>query len=123
MNCETKVKVTKFISLMDRSLSECTGSMPTQRKKIIYWTLGTHALKHLETYPILALLGKMGCGKSQTLNVIENFARTPVRISLRGTTQAMLRDRLIGAKDGTAIIEEADSAWHDCDSTFERLLS
>jgi hypothetical protein len=80
-------------------------------------------LKHLGCYPILALLGKMGCGKSQTLNVIENFARMPVRISLRGTTLAMLRDRLIVAGDSTAVIEEADFAWRDTDSSFERLIS
>jgi hypothetical protein len=108
---------------MDRSLSEATGLNAKGRRILTYWTLGTHALEKCEYYPLLALLGKLGCGKSQTLQIIANFARSPVGISLRGTTLAMLRDRLIVARDGTAVIEEADNAWHDPDASFERLLS
>lgn len=116
-------KVMNLIPLMDRSLSECTGLAPFARKKIIYWTLATHSLHHADKFPLLALLGRMGTGKTETLNTIENFARKPARISLRGTTLAMLRDKLINAADGTAIVEEADAAWRDGDSAFERLLN
>lgn len=116
-------KVMKLIPLVDRSLSECTGLVPVSLKKVMYWTLGTHSLLNAAKFPLLVVLGKMGTGKTETLNVIGNFARKAVRVSLRGTTLAMFRDRLISAANGTAIIEEADAAWHDTDSTFERLLS
>lgn len=116
-------KVMKLIPLVDRSLSECTGLTPVSRKKVTYWTLATHSLPNADKFPLLALLGRMGTGKTETLNTIGNFARKPVRVSLRGTTLAMLRDKLINSAGGTAIIEEADAAWRDTDSTFERLLS
>src|SRR5215831_9682100 len=123
MNNATKTTLERPTELMDRSLNESTGLNVKARKTINYWTLGTHALQKCEYYGLLALLGKMGCGKSQTLNIVGNFARNPVRISLRGTTLPMLRDRLVLAKDSTAIIEEADDAWHDPSGSFERLLS
>jgi hypothetical protein len=123
MNKATKTKLARLTALMEQSLSESTGLNAKGRKTVTYWTLGTHTLQTCESYALLALLGKMGCGKSQALSIIDNFARNPVRISLRGTTLPMLRDRLIQARESTAVIEEAGNAWHDRDSSFERLLS
>jgi hypothetical protein len=110
-------------SLMDRALIESTGLNEFQRKVVTYWTLGTHFLRRTNTYSILALLGKMASGKSQTLSIIENFAYRPVRLNLRGMTTPTIRDKLAEALEGTAIVEEADFAWKDTDTTVERLLS
>jgi hypothetical protein len=108
---------------MEKALTETTGLQDSARKTVTYWTLATHSLPHLSTFPLIALLGKMGTGKSQTLCVIENFARRPVRLSLRAMTTPAIRDKLVEAHNGTAVIEEADFAWRDGDSTFEHMLS
>ncbi|MFZ0309141.1 MAG: hypothetical protein WAL89_13290 [Candidatus Sulfotelmatobacter sp.] len=89
----------------------------------MYWTLATHALQSLSTFPILVLLGKMGTGKSQTLKIVENFGFRPARMSLRGMTGPAIRDKFAACCEGTAIVEEADAAWKDGDSNFERLIS
>lgn len=90
---------------------------------VVYWTLATHSLPHLNTFPLLALLGKMGTGKSQTLSIIANFAFHPVCLSLRGMTGPAIRDKFAECNGGTAIVEEADAAWKDAEMTFERMLS
>ena len=64
-------------TLMEESLTESTGLKDLPRKVVTYWTLSTHSLRNVNTYPILCLLGKMATGKSQTLAIIENFARCP----------------------------------------------
>jgi hypothetical protein len=116
-------KLARAAALMEKALTEATGLKDLQRKLVTYWTLGTHSLRHENTYPVLALLGKMGTGKSQTLSIIENFASRPVRLSLRSMTIPTIRDKLAEAYNGTAIVEEADFAWKDAEATVERLLS
>ena len=108
---------------MQTALSQSTGLKDRDQKLVTYWTLATHALPYLGTFPLLALLGKMGTGKSQTLSVIGNFAFRPARLSLRGMTGPAIRDKLAECYGGTAIVEEADAAWKDADMSFERLLS
>jgi len=72
---------------------------------------------------MLVLLGKMGTGKSQTLKIVQNFCCRPVRMSLRGMTGPTIRDKFAECCEGTAIVEEADAAWKDSDSSFEGMLS
>lgn len=120
---EIDCKFARAAVLMQESLSQSTGLKDRDRKIIAYWTLATHALQHLDTFPLLALLGKMGTGKSQTLEVIGNFAFRSSRLSLRGMTGPTIRDKFAECLNGTAIIEEADQAWKDSEMAFERLLS
>ncbi|MGA8736074.1 MAG: hypothetical protein WB558_19310 [Terriglobales bacterium] len=108
---------------MQAALSESTGLKGRDQNLVVHWTLATHSLPHLSTFPLLALLGKMGTGKSQTLSIIANFAFRPARLSLRGMTGPAIRDKFAACYEGTAIIEEADHAWKDKDMDFERLLS
>ena len=108
---------------MQTALSESTGLRGRDQRVVVHWTLATHSLPHLNTFPLLALLGKMGTGKSQTLSIIDNFALCPARLSLRGMTGAAIRDKLAECNGGTAIVEEADAAWKDSDMNFERMLS
>jgi hypothetical protein len=120
---EALEKLARAAVLMEKALTETTGLQAFARKTVTYWTLATHSILHLIIFPLLALRGKMGTGKSQTLCIIENFARRPIRLSLRGMTIPAIRDKLVEAYNGTAIIEEADSAWRDTDGTVEHLLS
>ena len=116
-------KFAKAAALMQKALAESTGLKDLQQKLVTYWTLATHSLPHSKTFPLLTLQGKMGTGKSQALCIIGNFAFRPVRMSLRGMTTPTIRDKFAEALNGTAIVEEADGAWRDPDTTFERLLS
>jgi integrase len=116
-------KFSKAVKLMDESLLRSTGLGELDRKLVTFWTLGTHTLPYVDTFPMLVLLGKMGTGKSQALSIIGNFAYHPVTFSLRGMTAPAIRDEFAGCHEGTAIVEEADSAWNDKDAAFERMLS
>jgi len=116
-------KLARLAALMQMSLAESTGLKDLQQKIVIYWTLATHSLLHATTFPLLALVGKMGTGKSQALSIIGNFAHKPVALSLRAMTTPTIRDKFAESHNGTAIVEEADFAWKDPDTTFERLLS
>jgi hypothetical protein len=108
---------------MDAGLQLVTGLKDLERKLVVYWALGTHALRSVNAFPLLVLRGKMGTGKSQTERIINRFARKAHPFSLRSMTLAALRDELSDCYEGTAIIEEADHAWHDGDANFERQLS
>jgi hypothetical protein len=120
---EIEDKLARAAVLMQTALSESTGLKGRDQMLVVYWTLATHSLPHLNTFPMLAVLGKMGTGKSQTLSVIGNFGFRPARMSLRGMTGAAIRDKFAGCYEGTAIIEEADHAWKDGEMAFERMLS
>ena len=118
---DTESILTSVRDHIETVLGEATALPLKDRRIVAYWTLATHGLPAMKFFPILRLLGKPGCGKSQTEEVIAAYSRAPERMSLRGMTQAALRDRLTKADNGTAIIEEADTAWKD--SQFESLLS
>src|SRR5260370_39618881 len=120
---ETEKRAVSAACLMQRALSESTGLREREGKLVVYWTLSTHALQHLNTFAVLVLLGKMGTGKSETLKIVDNFAFRAVRMSLRGMTGPTIRDKFAACYEGTAIVEEADAAWKDGDSNFERLIS
>jgi hypothetical protein len=92
-------------------LGEATGLSQKDRRIIAYWIIATHDLHNVRQFPILRALGKMACGKSQTLRVIAAYSREAKKMSLRAMTQAAFRDSLCDAYEGTAIIEEADSVW------------
>ena len=108
---------------MNESLKRSTGLRELDRKVVTYWALATHSLPHVDTFPALAMLGKMGTGKSQALKIIGNFAYRSRRLSLRAMTAATIRDEFAGCNEGTAVVEEADYAWNDKDGAFERMVS
>jgi hypothetical protein len=119
---DTSERVTVAAGLMDLALMISTGLDELSRKKVTCYTLATHCLPHVQTFPQLVLSGKMGTGKSEALKIISKFARGARMFSLRGMTLPAIRDELAECQLGTAIIEEADCAWKDADA-FERLLS
>jgi hypothetical protein len=120
---EIEDKFARAAVLMQTALSKSTGLKEREQKLVTYWTLATHALPHVDTFPLLALLGRTACGKSTTLDIIGNFAFRPAAFSLRSMTTPAIRDKFAECASGTAILEEADQAWRDSDATFERMLS
>jgi hypothetical protein len=120
---ESAQKLSKAAALMGESLTQSTGLREIDWKIVTYWSLGTHSLPHVDTYPILSVLGKMGTGKTQVLKIVTNFSYRPHPLSLRGMTDPTIRDAFAAAYEGTAVLEEADYAWKDKDGSFERMLS
>jgi hypothetical protein len=116
-------RLRRVAELMNEILASSTGLADRDRKVATYYTLSTHSLPHVNTFPILGVVGKMGTGKSQTLKIIGKFAHRPHSFSLRAVTLPAFRDELAKCDCGTAIIEEADHAWRDSEMSFERLLS
>ena len=107
---------------MDSMLRKSTGLPKLSRKSVIFYTLATHALKSVNIFPLLVLVGPTSVGKSTTQRVIEGFAFQPNTFALRNLTLPVLRDELAAAHEGTAVVEEADQGWKD-DMLFERMLS
>jgi len=116
------LQLSEAASWMDTALFLLTGLDEIGRKLVVYWTLATHSLPYVNSFPLLVLKGPPGTGKSKTLLVIEAFAYRPNTFSLRAMTQPAIRDELVASRDGTALIEEGDYAWKD-DELFERMLS
>lgn len=116
---ETEIRVAGY--LMESVLARVTGLDSFCSKLVVYYTLATHALNYLNTFPLLVLKGPMGTGKSTCERVVERFAFQPRLFNLRGRTVPVIRDELAKCHDGTAIIEEADQAWKD--AAFESMLS
>jgi hypothetical protein len=116
-------RLVRSAELMGIALSRSTGLKERDRKLATYYALSTHALPQLQTFPILAVVGKMGTGKSQTLKIMKRFAYRAHSFSLRSMTLPAIRDELAKCDGGTVIIEEADQAWRDSDMAFERMLS
>jgi len=119
----TSEKLAKAAALMHKALTESTGLKDLQQKLVVYWTLATFSLPHVNVFPLLSIQGKMGTGKSQALMIVGHFSHCPSRLSLRGMTAPAIRDKFAEAQNGTAIVEEADGAWMDPEASFERLIS
>jgi hypothetical protein len=121
-NANNSTQILEIVELMDGLLSEITGLDDFQRKQVIYYTLATHALKTMQSFPTLVLKGPTGCGKTSCLEIIAKFAYRPHKFNLKSMTLPTIRDELCESHDGTAIIEEADQAWKNADG-FESMLS
>jgi len=120
---ETTSILTSTRDHIETVLGEATALSPRDRRIVAYWTLATHGLPLLKIFPILRLLGKPGCGKSETERVIAPYVRRPHTMSLRAMTYATLRDDLSKANDGTVVIEEADNPTKIGNDAFEQLIS
>ena len=123
METDPTKQLREAASLMDDALRLVCSLDEKDRKLVTYYTLATHALPALDTFPLLVLRGPMGTGKSQALRVISAFALRVRSFSLRGMTLPTIRDALSACENGTAAIEEGDHAWKDGDGDFERMLS
>jgi hypothetical protein len=102
-------------------LERITDLGDRQNRIVTYWVLGTHTLAYFDMYPALLLKGPPGVGKSEVELAIGATAYEPHAFSLRNQTFPVVRDKLGGAHEATAIIEEAD-LMHD-DARIEALLA
>ena len=122
MGIALEQRLAKAAELVDLALRASTGLQDRERKLVTYWTLATHMLPHVNVFPLLVLRGKMGPGKSETLNTIAKLAYQPHPFNLRGNTLSVIRDALVASHQDAAIAEEADQGWKD-ELSFERLVS
>lgn len=107
---------------MDIALQMSTGLKELDRKLVVYWTIATHMLPNLDTFPLLVLRGQPGTGKSECLKIVSCFARNPRRFTVGSSSFAAIRDEFAASYEGTAIIEEADQS-KDGQQPLERFLS
>ena len=104
-------------------LEQSTSLTALSRKLITYWTLATHSLPTLETFPALVLQGALQCGKSTTMRIIESFAYKPKPAEvLRNMTLAGIRSYLETSQNQTVFFEESDSALHDEEKAYESFI-
>ena len=86
-------------------IQSTTGLDGNDSKTVVYFAIATHALPNLRKFPILAIYGPAGTGKTTLLLIIEQLSREAVKIDGKAT-KAVLRDSL--RAETTALIEEAD---------------
>ena len=86
-------------------IQSTTGLGGNDSRTVVYFAIATHALPNLRKFPILAIYGPAGTGKTTLLLIIEQLSREAVKIDGKATP-AVLRDSL--RAETTALIEEAD---------------
>jgi len=74
-----------------------------------YYCLSTYFVDKTNPFPLLAIMGPNGTGKSRFLEMCELLAFRPHLFSFMKLTPPAMRDKLGEAHDGTAILDEADT--------------
>ena len=105
-----QAQLSKGAEAMDNALQLSTGLTLEQRKTVVYWTMATHMLPHIDLFPLLVLRGDPGSGKSTTLRIIAKFAYKAELVTVRHSSYAVLRDMFARLYQGTAVIEEGDKS-------------
>jgi len=78
-------------------------------KVCLYYCMATHHLPDINWMPVLDIVAMWGSGKSQLIKVLERLCFQPYVITChQKMTTATLKNLLMKAKDGTAIIEEGN---------------
>ena len=90
-------------------LAEATGLDQLSARTALYWAGATYGVAKLNLFPILAIRGPMGTGKTTVLEILRAVAHEPGDGLIAGqkTTYAALRDKM--ASTATIMVDEADS--------------
>ena len=91
-------------------IQSTTGLDGNDSKTVVYFAIATHALPNLEKFPILAIYGPAGTGKTTVLEILEQLVYQPIKIDGK-VTKAVLRDKLLA--ETTALIDEADGIYEE----------
>ena len=92
------------------TIQKATGLTTGQAKASVYWSAATYRLGDLDFLAMLNIEGAAGTGKSTLLEIIKELSYKPVEVGCDGISLAALRDKLMQARHGTIIAEEADKA-------------
>lgn len=82
-----------------------TSLNPDQARTLIYFAIATYGLPNLEKFPVMAIFGPAGTGKTTILQILRAVASKPATIDGK-VSKAVLRDSL--TENSTALIDEAD---------------
>jgi energy-coupling factor transporter ATP-binding protein EcfA2 len=99
-----------WIDPLVKLIQSTTGLDGNDSRTAVYFAIATHALPNLRKFPILAIYGPTGTGKTTLLLIIEQLSREAVKIDGKAT-KAVLRDSL--RVETTALIEEADDTHEE----------
>ncbi|MDA1218953.1 MAG: hypothetical protein O2909_05860, partial [Chloroflexi bacterium] len=86
-------------------IGSATSLDEDQARTLIYFAIATYALPHLEKFPIMAIYGPAGTGKTTILDILRAVTSKPAMIDGK-VSKAVLRDLL--AENLIALIDEAD---------------
>ena len=100
-----KTVANQTVSELAELIESTVGLEANQAKAIVFFAIATFALTQLEKFPIMAIYGPAGTGKTTILNILKQICRGPVQIDGK-VTKAVLRDSLKSRT--TALIDEAD---------------
>lgn len=94
-------------------LIEATNGLDQQQAQtIVNYAIATYGLPFLEKFPILAISGPAGTGKTTLLEVLRLISyKAPKELIVGNASKAVLRDIL--ANQITALIDEADEIYED----------
>lgn len=83
-----------------------SGANTFQLRTAAYYVTATWHVPKFKKFPYLVLYGSTGVGKSDLLEALGLFAKSPVQINASGITPSALRDLFSHANEGTALLEE-----------------
>lgn len=100
--------IKELIDNIAATLHQVTGLNEFEERMCAYYCLATWHTNQINPFPLLAVLGPNGTGKSQLLNALSRLAYKPHFFTASKMTPPTIRDELGEAHDRTAIIDEAD---------------
>jgi len=95
---------------------QVSGLPDFEERLASYYCLSTWFLDQINPFPILNVTGTNGTGKSSLLAAFRQLAFQPYGFTAMEMSGPTIRDELGKAHNGTAIIDEADSAKDDIES-------
>lgn len=100
----------KVVGALTELIMRTTGLTANQAKTVVYWATATYALPKLGKFPILAIQGPAGTGKTTILRILKEISFQPPLELIDGhMSNPTMRDTLAGCD--TALIDEPDKIF------------
>jgi len=119
MNKQENLK--NIIDNIELLLELPSGAKLFQLRTAAYYAAATWHIQKFKKFPYLVLYGSTGVGKSDLLEALGLFCKSPVQINTSGITPPALRDLFNQANEGTALLEEFEET--NISSEMERYVN
>lgn len=102
-------RIQQALRIAELTLEISTGHGEYERRKIGYYAVATYFTREFDPFPGMVIYGPPSTGKTMTLNVLKGTCYHSVSVTGETITPAALKACMSQSKNGTLIIEEADS--------------